>query len=641
MKNAMKKLLSLTLAVMLLLSVAPFQAFAATNEYGEMVFNEEFDAPATDKNTSTSQTAEEPRAVVDNDADSGISTFALPDGCKPGDAANIYFNVDGSVMKKVSAKVGGSFPPLPSGKEALDFYATVNENSSGKAFKCWSFDEVDVKAISASGLKVGGDAHLEPDDHDDSKGNPVSPDAKGNTVFKMEVYAVFEDVVSTTNVKLDPKGGKFAPGDSDTIAVSLNAEYPVADFRTPTRSGYVFDGWYVKEDASRRERCLVDAEGNPGTDPLTVLSTSARPYAKWTKVGMKVSVKWYGDFENGGSDGWTDFTVNGVAKYTGMPVPADSKLSASTGSFPTESEINWQELPDGYTLKGWKFLETGKEFKAGSTAITSANANSNNEVIIVPKLQRKVWLIAQHPDPEETLLGRQSITVEIGSKIGELPTPASWAKDSNELDGYTFTQWVGKDGKVISTRENLKDTSKHLEFYPGLVSNDDHSSRYDPHFDAQWVESKAVLLYFHVDGKTQKAAEVAKCYDIPASGSFNMHSLNLYKYFSNYAKYDDGVDVAYGWYTNAQWKNYCTGKPASTVCDELWDVADTKDLQELHIMLIDKGTDSNKYNNNNKTADKTNPKTGDIIMAAVAILVVSGAALAGIYYLTKKKRGTK
>lgn len=634
MKNAMKKLLSLTLAVMLLLSVAPFQAFAATNEYGEMVFSEEIEAPATNKNTSTSQTAEEPQPVVGNDG--GISTFALPsdDYVIGKTVVNIYFNVDGSVMKTVAKKVGDDFPGLPSGKDALAFYAKVNENSNGKAFKCWSFEE-DGAAISASGLKVGGSDHLTEDDHLDSKGNPVSPDAKGNLVGKMEVYAVFEDVVSTTNVKLDPKSGKFAPGDSDTIAVSLNTDYPVADFPTPTRSGYVFDGWYVKEDASHSERCLVDAEGNPGAD-LTVLSTSAKPYAKWKKTGMTVSVKWY-DFDGGD---WTAFTVNGVAKYDGMAVPADSKLSASTGSFPTDSEINWlsSELPDGCTLKGWKFLETGKEFKAGSSAITSANADSSNEVVIVPKLQCKVWLIAQHPT--KNTMARQSITAEIGSRIGELPAPASWAEDSDETDGYTFTQWVADD-TVISTREDLKNTSKHPVYYPALNSNDDHSERYEYHFDAQWEVAKVVQLYFHVDGKTSTYAKKVSCYDIPASGSFNMHSLNLYKYFPDYSKYDDGVDVAYGWYTDAQWKNYCTGKPAATVCDELWNVSDTKDLQELHIMLIDKGTDSNKYNNNNKTADKTNPKTGDIIMAAVAILVVSGAALAGIYYLTKKKRGTK
>ena len=634
MKNAMKKLLSLTLAVMLLLSVAPFQAFAATNEYGEMVFSEEIEAPATNKNTSTSQTAEEPQPVVGNDG--GISTFALPsdDYVIGKTVVNIYFNVDGSVMKTVAKKVGDDFPGLPSGKDALAFYAKVNENSNGKAFKCWSFEE-DGAAISASGLKVGGSEHLTEDDHQDSKGNPVSPDAKGNLVGKMEVYAVFEDVVSTTNVKLDPKSGKFAPGDSDTIAVSLNTDYPVADFPTPTRSGYVFDGWYVKEDASHSERCLVDAEGNPGAD-LTVLSTSAKPYAKWKKTGMTVSVKWY-DFDNGD---WTAFTVNGAAKYDGMAVPADSKLSASTGSFPTDSEINWlsSELPDGCTLKGWKFLETGKEFKAGSSAITSANANSSNEVVIVPKLQCKVWLIAQHPT--KNTMARQSITAEIGSRIGELPAPASWAEDSDETDGYTFTQWVADD-TVISTREDLKNTSKHPVYYPGLTNNDDWTEKYPFHFVAQWEVAKVVQLYFHVDGKTSTYAKKVSCYDIPASGSFNMHSLNLYKYFPDYSKYDDGVDVAYGWYTDAQWKNYCTGKPAATVCDELWNVSDTKDLQELHIMLIDKGTDSNKYNNNNKTADKTNPKTGDIIMAAVAILVVSGAALAGIYYLTKKKRGTK
>lgn len=634
MKNAMKKLLSLTLAVMLLLSVAPFQAFAATNEYGEMVFSEEVEAPATNNNTSTSQTAEEPQPVVGNDG--GISTFALPsdDYVIGKTVVNIYFNVDGSVMKTVAKKVGDDFPGLPSGKDALAFYAKVNENSNGKAFKCWSFEE-DGAAISASGLKVGGSDHLTEDDHLDSKGNPVSPDAKGNLVGKMEVYAVFEDVVSTTNVKLDPKSGKFAPGDSDTVAVSLNTDYPVADFPTPTRSGYVFDGWYVKEDASHSERCLVDAEGNPGAD-LTVLSTSAKPYAKWKKTGMTVSVKWY-DFDNGD---WTTFTVNGAAKYDGMAVPADSKLSASTGSFPTDSEINWlkSELPDGCTLKGWKFLETGKEFKAGSSAITSANANSSNEVVIVPKLQCKVWLIAQHPT--KNTMARQSITAEIGSRIGELPAPASWAEDSDETDGYTFTQWVADD-TVVSTREDLKNTSKHPVYYPGLTNNDDWTEKYPFHFVAQWEVAKVVQLYFHVDGKTSTYAKKVSCYDIPASGPFNMHSLNLYKYFPDYSKYDDGVDVAYGWYTDAQWKNYCTGKPAATVCDELWNVSETKDLQELHIMLIDKGTDSNKYNNNNKTADKTNPKTGDIIMAAVAILVVSGAALAGIYYLTKKKRGTK
>lgn len=634
MKNAMKKLLSLTLAVMLLLSVAPFQAFAATNEYGEMVFSEEFEAPATNKNTSTSQTADEARPVVDSNADanSGSNTatpFALAGDLSVGDTVYVYYHVDGEIWKKVTTKVGADFPSLPSGKDALAYLGTTNGTSSGWAFKCWSWEEPnalgdDVNAadiVSANGLKVGGNAHLQE--------GADSPDDKGKHFGEMHVYAAFTAAVDTKSVKLDLKSGKLKPGVSDTIDVVIGQEYPTLP--TPVRSGYTFLRWEVIDTGSTDKRDLTN-----GTDKI-VYST-ARPYAVWQRENITVQVDWYDDLTTGVDESeWVAFSD----KYAHMDIPAGNKLSTSDGTFPTDREINALDL-GGYTLKGWKFKKTGNEFKPGSTVLSdkviAANAEGN-VVEIVPKLQRSVWLIAQHPT--KTILAKQSITVEIGSKIGTLTAPASWPEDGEKFDGYTFTQWVGNDGEVISTRENLKDTSKHAVFYPGLASEDDHSSRYKPHFDAQWVESKVVQLYFHVDGKTSDYAKKVSCYDIPAEGSFNMHSLNLYKYFPNYSKYDDGVDVAYGWYTETQWENYCTGKPASTVCDELWNVADTKDLQDLHIMLIDKGTDSNKYNNNNKTADKTNPKTGDIIMAAVAILVVSGAALAGIYYLTKKKRGTK
>ena len=625
MKNAMKKLLSLTLAVMLLLSVVPFQAFAATNEFGEMVFNEEYNAPAAQsvENNGT-------QAVV-TDSDNAIAVFALPGDLKVGDKATVYFHVDGEVMKKTETKVGAAFPALPSGKDTLDYFAKTNGTSAGYAFKFWSWEEDGAEAINTSGLKVGGDKNLQE--------SADSPDAKGNHFGEMHVYAVFEEVEQTSSVKLDPKSGKFAPGVSDTIQVSVGKDYPVEDMPTPTRSGYTFLGWFVKEDNASSERCLVAAtSANTPSEDLSVRSATAKPYAKWEKTGMTVSVKWY-DFDNGD---WTDFTVNGTSKYAAMAIPADSKLSASTGSFPSDSEINWlkDELPDGYSFKGWKFLSTGKEFKAGSTAVTAASANSNNEIVIVPKLQRNVKLVAQHPT--KNLLATQDITVEIGEKIGKLPAPASWAGDTADSETYTFTQWVGADDTVISTRENLDDTSKHPVYYPTLSDmEDDHSARYPVHFHAEWAESKVVQLYFHVDGKTSTYAKKVSCYDIPASGSFNMHSLNLYKYFPDYTKYDDGVDVQYGWYTDAQWKNYCTGKPASTVCDELWNISDTADLQELHIMLIDKGNDPNTYNNNNKTADKTNPKTGDIILAAVAIMVVSAAALAGVYYICKRKRASK
>ncbi|MGM9585326.1 MAG: InlB B-repeat-containing protein [Faecousia sp.] len=600
MKNAMKKLLCLCLVAMMLLSVAPFQAFAD----GEDVSEGQGEAAAVENEiTFDDGTA----------GDSGAVVYALPGELEIGNTAYIYFVVDGSTMSKVTTKVGSDFPTLPSSSKTLEYYAKVNGSSAGVAFKYWSLD-VDGDPINTTGLKVGGDTYL-----------TDNVDEAGKHYGEMNVYAVFEEVEQTTTVKLDPKEGKFAPGVSSSIEVTIGAEYPT-DLPTPTRTGYTFAGWYVKDGAASAERNI----SNDSTEDRTVRST-AKPYAKWTKNGYTVTVMWYGNFDNGTEEDWIPFDG-----YEDMPIPTGSTLSTSTGTFPTDSEIRWQDLPTGYTLKGWKFLETGKDFTPGTTKISVSNANNAGKVIIVPKLQRSVTLVAQHP--VKNTISTQTITVEIGKVIGELPAPTSWAGVSNDDASYTFTKWVSGDKTTdISTRENLKNTSKHPKYYPALSFNEDDTRR--PHvFNAQWEESKVVILYFHTNGNTNiNKATKAICYDIPASGSFNMNSLNLYKYFSDYGKYDDSVDIRDGWYDAEGWALYCQGKAAGTVCNELWDISDTRNLQELHIMLTDKGTDPNTYNNKNSTADKTNPKTGDMIVTAVVVMGLSASALAAAWYVSKKR----
>lgn len=632
MKNAMKKLLSLTLVVMLLLSLVPFQASAATDAFGEMIFNEEFVEPTA---TTVSQETTAATEEVTSGGEGGSVVYGLPSGFEVNvNTVNIYFNVDGQVMKKVTTKVGAAFPSLPSGTDALSFYAKINGSAADKAFKCWTW-EVDGATVNAANLKVGGDVYLEQEDHADV----ANPDAKGNDVGKMELVAVFEDVAPEnmgTSVKLDPKGGKFAPGVSGSVKVVVGSDYPVAEFPTPTYSGYVFVGWFVKESAASQERCLVAADASVTVSAdLDVRSATARPYAKWIKAPMTVTVKWY-DFADGTAAGFdVNFDSN---KYVNMAIPEGSKLSAATGTFPTDAEINWKKAENSeYKLVGWKFLETGKAFKPGTTAITSADANEACEVIIVPRLQRTVTLVAQHP--EKSTLATQNITVEIGERIGELPAPASWAGYDNDSDSFTFIRWVDVSGEEIANRENLKDTSAHPKYYPSMSAAEDaHAGRYPAHFDAVWEKSQVVVLYFHTNGNTNNnSAHKAICYDIPASGSFDMNSLNLYKYFPDYGKYDDSVDIRDGWYDATGWANYSQGKPAATVCDVLWGIEDTRNLQELHIMLTDKGTDANKYNNNNSTADKTNPKTGDTIVTTVVVLGGSVAALAAAWFVSKKR----
>ena len=52
------------------------------------------------------------------------------------------------------------------------------------------------------------------------------------------------------------------------------------------------------------------------------------------------------------------------------------------------------------------------------------------------------------------------------------------------------------------------------------------------------------------------------------------------------------MDIRDGWYDATGWALYCQGKAAGTVCDELWNITETRNLQELHIMLIDKGNNT-------------------------------------------------
>ena len=591
MKNTMKKLLSFVLVAVMLLSVVPFQAFA-DGEEGQLETAQ--GEPAVQNET--------PAENIVTDEDNGAVVFGLPSGVELGDAATVYFYIvdddfDGSdsyILRKSPTKVGSSFPGFPSNASALELYAKLNSTSAGKGVLGWYWDEAGTEPVgSTSGLKVSD--------------------------TEVCVYMLFQDVEQS--VTLDAKGGKFAPGEG-TIKVLIGQPYP--DMPTPTRSGYIFDGWYVK-DSGGSERAITPGE--------TIVHSTAKPYAKWTSVGYTVTVMWYSDFDNGDASSWVEFD----AKYTDMAIPTGSTISAATGTFPSSAEIGWQILPSGYTLKGWKFLETGKDFTPGSTKISESNANSSGEIIIVPRLQRTVTLIAQHPT--KNTLSRQSITVEIGTAIGELPAPTSYAGDSNDDSSFTFTQWVGGDGTVISTRDDLKSTSKHPKYYPELSYNeDDHGVTH--HFDAQWTESQVVVLYFHTGGNTNisKATKVI-CYDIPASGSFNMNSLNLYKYFPDYTKYDDNVDIRDGWYDATGWALYCQGKAAGTVCDELWNITDTRDLQELHIMLIDKGSDtsSGSGTSGSGTADSSNPKTGDTIGSAMVIMSISVAVLASACYVSKKR----
>ena len=67
-------------------------------------------------------------------------------------------------------------------------------------------------------------------------------------------------------------------------------------------------------------------------------------------------------------------------------------------------------------------------------------------------------------------------------------------------------------------------------------------------------------------------------------------------------------------------------------------ISDTNELRkesEVHINVMI--TNANAKSTTNEKADKTNPKTGDMIFIPVIFMVVSGAAIAGVYFYNKKR----
>ena len=55
--------------------------------------------------------------------------------------------------------------------------------------------------------------------------------------------------------------------------------------------------------------------------------------------------------------------------------------------------------------------------------------------------------------------------------------------------------------------------------------------------------------------------------------------------------------------------------------------------REVHINVMI----TNANAKSSEKADTTNPKTGDMIMVPVIFMLVSGAAIAGVYFYNKKR----
>lgn len=567
MKTVCKKLLSLMLVAMLLVSAVPFQALAAevettaeSTETTAAVTETTAATEAVEAAAETTEAAAETEAATEaaTEAPAAEGTATQPTVKSVGDTRTVKYVVDGHVFAETTVLIGSKLLYVPTAAQVLEAYADYNGNYNGKQFNGFSIDG------------FGG--------FDPYTTNVVDSMVSADGI----VYINAKVGNQKSNIILVTNGGTVS---NNSYSVTIGEPY--GNLPTPTREHYTFKYWYKTVNGSE-----VPVNGE------TIVTSNDLLCAKWELNKYTV---W---FERYDGTQWV-----GVENYQ---VSALGTLTTANG-FPTEAEIASNYALSGYSIVGWEIGESDSAFTPGVTLVTK-------EIVVRPRYQGTVTLMANNPN-NYTSNSTKSITVEIGEPVPSLPNPGA-------RDGYTFVDWVAADeSTVISTKENLSKVSAHPNYYPSLGST----------FYARWTESTVVYLYIHTNGNTQTATKIVPYYEAPTSGAFDMSLINMYSIFSEYGKYDDEGDAAYGWYDATQWKNYCAGTAANSAT-LYYNIKDNNYI-EFHIMLVDNGNNSvtNNYNTNSSTADSSNPTTGDYIFMAVIVMAVSAAALALIFFMKKRK----
>ncbi len=265
-------------------------------------------------------------------------------------------------------------------------------------------------------------------------------------------------------------------GESSSVTVYYGSNYGVLP--TPTRSGYIFDGWYTgKTDGVRITESTIVSEspsytlyahwsankytitlnGNGGeSSTMTVTYGSAYGTLPFPMRTGYTFEGWYTS-ESGGNAvvesttvtndsshalyaHWTANRYSVLLEYgEDIPYEIDVTYGGTYGSMPTVKK-------SGYTFDGWYTAENGGTQVTSSTSVTTAS----NHTLYAH------WSANEYT---VTLNGNggtsSSVSVTYGSTYGTLPTPTR--------AGYTFVGWftASSGGTKVTLSTAVSSASSH------------------------------------------------------------------------------------------------------------------------------------------------------------------------------------
>lgn len=311
----------------------------------------------------------------------------------------------------------------------------------------------------------------------------------------------------------------------------------------------------------------------------------------------------------------------------GNAISSDTNFEPANGKSAVISDImTWR------WLKGWENsyeFVTAKSIEKGSKLTASTTINVGDTVTITVKA--KSGSTPEAGTVRVTFYGTDgkavsTYNVTSGSKIDSKKVSDAQSKADNKT-GYTFKGWkIDNKGDLYTSAKVADLTIKgNVEFYAYLEKDTTTTNNKFPY---------KVYLHIFKDNKIDDPAKTINITEgIALDGKVTLDEVKtvVKNYYT--AKTSDGIKYDGMYMAKGNWVGNFVNDTQKY--DTISDTNDMRKESEVHINVMI--TNANAKSTTTEKADKTNPKTGDMIFIPVIFMVVSGAAIAGVYFYNKKR----
>ena len=311
----------------------------------------------------------------------------------------------------------------------------------------------------------------------------------------------------------------------------------------------------------------------------------------------------------------------------GNAISSDTNFEPANGKSAVISDImTWR------WLKGWENsyeFVTAKSIEKGSKLTASTTINVGDTVTITVKA--KSGSTPEAGTVRVTFYGTDgkavsTYNVTSGSSIDSKKVSDAQSKADNKT-GYTFKGWkIDNKGDLYTSAKVADLTIKgNVEFYAYLEKDTTTTNNKFPY---------KVYLHIFKDNKIDDPAKTINITEgIALDGKVTLDEVKtvVKNYYT--AKTSDGIKYDGMYMAKGNWVGNFVNDTQKY--DTISDTNELRKESEVHINVMI--TNANAKSTTNEKADKTNPKTGDMIFIPVIFMVVSGAAIAGVYFYNKKR----